>query len=337
MLLSDFHITIPTELIAQEPLAQRDQSRLLVCRRGALSCEATTFRQLPNYVQAGDLLVFNDTRVIPARLQGKKTTGGAVEVFLLEKRAAGTWQVLVRGKHIRVGTLLHFGEQGEVRGEVTADEGQTKVVHFDADDAQLLQCGSIPLPPYIRRAANQHDQERYQSLFARHEGAVAAPTASLHFTPEIMERMQARGIRVAFTTLHVGLGTFLPIKVENIREHTMHAEYYDVPAATIDAIREVKAQGGRVIAVGTTVVRALESCFAVPDRLAPNGRTEIFIYPGYHFRVVDQMITNFHLPDSTLILLVSAFHGKEHIKRAYEYAVAQRFRFFSYGDAMAIL
>lgn len=302
-----------------------------------MTCHETTFRQLPDYLQAGDLLVFNDTRVIPARLKGKKTTGGAVEVFLLEKRAAGAWQVLVRGKHIKVGTVLFFGEQGEIRAEVMADEGQTKVVHFDAGDAQLLQCGSIPLPPYIRREANSHDQERYQSLFARHEGAVAAPTASLHFTAEVMEHMQARGVRVAFTTLHVGLGTFLPIKVENIHEHTMHAEYYDVPTVTVEAIREVKAQGGRVIAVGTTVVRALESCFAVPDELAPNGRTEIFIYPGYQFRVVDQMITNFHLPGSTLILLVSAFHGKEQIKHAYEYAVAQRFRFFSYGDAMAIL
>jgi S-adenosylmethionine:tRNA ribosyltransferase-isomerase len=322
---TDFAYHLPEELIAQAPLAERSASRLLVLdgRTGAISDRM--FRELPELLRAEDLLVFNDTRVVAARLVGFKPSGGRVEIFLVQMRAS---------KPVREGLeIATVG--GPVR--VVARHGDLWEVALPLPALQFFErWGEVPLPPYIRRAPTQTDRERYQSIFAQRAGAVAAPTASLHFDTAMIEALDARGVKRAFVTLHVGAGTFQPVRVEDISSHVMHAEYVSVSAATCDAIAHARAAGGRVIAVGTTVARALESA-AREGGLKPfEGDTRLFITPGFDFRVIDALITNFHLPESTLLMLVCAFAGREQALAAYRHAVQARYRFFSYGDAMFV-
>ena len=332
----DFHL--PPELIAQEPPRDRAASRLLHYRRPDRSIAHRQFRDLPDLLRRGDLLVFNDTRVVAARLVGSKSSGGRVEIFLeraLEGRAA--LAQLRASKPVRDGS------------EVATTGGTVRVLGREADlwrielPAPALeffeQWGEVPLPPYIQRAAEATDRERYQSIFARERGAVAAPTASLHFDAPLMAQMEARGVGCAFVTLHVGAGTFQPVRADDLESHTMHAERVSVSAATCEAVQRTRSAGGRVIAVGTTVVRALESAAlqGTSQRLTPwSGETRLFIRPGFHFQVSDLLLTNFHLPESTLLMLVCAFAGRERVLAAYAHAVRARYRFFSYGDAMFI-
>ena len=342
MLLDDFDYGLPPELIAQQPLAERCASRLMVLDRCRESIAEVPFTTLPGLLRAGDLLVLNDTRVIPARLRGAKETGGQVEVFLVRRLAGAeeAWQCLVRAsKQPRPGTviLLADGVTATVR---TRDEGETWRLDFAgaADFGSWLErTGSVPLPPYIRREPETGDRQRYQTVFARQPGAVAAPTAGLHFTAELLAALQGNGVEVATLTLHVGLGTFLPVRVDDLRQHRMHREWFQIPAETAAAVNRCKQAGGRVVAVGTTVVRALEQAAAMDGTVRGGaGEAELFICPGHRFGVVDALLTNFHLPKSTLLVLVAAFAGREFLLRAYAEAVRQRFRFYSYGDAMFI-
>lgn len=336
---SDFYFDLPEELIAQTPLERRDASRLLVLNRESGEIEHRHFYDLPEYLNAGDCLVLNDSRVLPARLMGNRLTGGAVEVVLLRDLGGGKWECLTRpGRKTRPGTELTFGE-GVLTATVTdaLDDGN-KVLqfHYEGIFLEILdRLGKMPLPPYIK--AELEDRERYQTVYSREVGSAAAPTAGLHFTDELLQRIWEKGVRVCFVTLHVGLGTFRPVKEEDILDHVMHSEYCEIPENTARIINETKRSGGRVIAVGTTSCRTLES-FTEPDGtvLAKGGWTDIFIYPGYHFKCIDALVTNFHLPESTLIMLVSALAGREHILHAYEVAVQERYRFFSFGDAMLI-
>jgi len=335
--LSDFDYELPPELIAQFPPAVRGASRLLQMD-GAGALHDGLFAELPSLLKAGDLLVMNDTRVIKARLLGRKNSGGQIEV-LVERVLDGA-RVLAQvraSKSPRAGTRLHLaqGTVAEVRGRA----GEFFELEFsDCDDvfALLERAGSLPLPPYIAHAADGDDAARYQTVYAKMPGAVAAPTAGLHFDEAMLATLCARGITLAWLTLHVGAGTFQPVRVENLAEHTMHAEWYSLPQATVDAIAAARAAGRRVIAVGTTSLRALESAAADGELKAGAAETRLFILPGYAFRVVDRLITNFHLPRSTLLMLVSAFAGGDNIRRAYRHAVAARYRFFSYGDAMLL-
>ena len=336
---SDFIYDLPEELIAQTPSERRDGSRLLALDRRTGAIEHRHFYDLPEYLRPGDCLVLNDSRVIPARLFGTRPSGGAVEVVLLRELGEGRWECLSRpGKKMRVGTEVRFGD-GELTGvveEVRADGNRVIRFQFEGIFLEILdRLGSMPLPPYIK--TQLADPERYQTVYAREPGSAAAPTAGLHFTPELLERIRAMGVDVRFVTLHVGLGTFRPVKAENVEEHEMHSEFCTVPEDTAEAIARTKASGGRVVAVGTTTCRTLES-FAAEDGVVRAGSrwTSIFIYPGYAFRCVDALVTNFHLPGSTLVMLVSAFAGRENILHAYETAVAERYRFFSFGDAMFI-
>ena len=336
---SDFNFDLPEELIAQTPLERRDASRLLLLDHETGEITHKHFFDLPDYLNPGDCLVLNDSRVLPARLMGNRLTGGAVEVVLLRDLGEGKWECLTRpGRKTKPGTDLTFGE-GLLRATVTdaLDDGN-KVLqfHYDGIFLEILdQLGKMPLPPYIK--AELQDRERYQTVYSREIGSAAAPTAGLHFTEELLERIRAKGVKVCFVTLHVGLGTFRPVKEENILDHVMHSEYCMIPEETASIINETKAAGGRVIAVGTTSCRTLES-FTEPNGtvLAKGGWTDIFIYPGYSFKCIDALVTNFHLPESTLIMLVSALAGREHILHAYETAVHERYRFFSFGDAMFI-
>jgi S-adenosylmethionine:tRNA ribosyltransferase-isomerase len=333
----DFHYDLPSELIAQHPAPRRSDSRLLVLEGASGAVTDRVFRELPELLRGGDLLVFNDTRVIPARLFGCKETGGRVEVLV--ERVVDERRVLAHvraSKAPKPGSVLYLEESLAV--EVAGRQGDLFELRFEAPALESLERhGRIPLPPYIDRQADEPDLERYQTVYARRRGAVAAPTAGLHFDQELLEQIRAMGVASAYVTLHVGAGTFQPVRAEDIREHRMHREYLEVPEATCRAIRETRARGGRVVAVGTTVVRALESA-AANGELAPfSGETDIFIYPGYRFRVVDALVTNFHLPESTLLMLVSAFAGREQVLGAYRHAVEQRYRFFSYGDAMFVL
>ena len=336
---SDFYFDLPEELIAQTPLERRDASRLLLLDHETREITHKHFFDLPDYLNPGDCLVLNDSRVLPARLMGNRLTGGAVEVVLLRDLGEGKWECLTRpGRKTKPGTDLTFGE-GLLRATVTdaLDDGN-KVLqfHYDGIFLEILdQLGKMPLPPYIK--AELQDRERYQTVYSREIGSAAAPTAGLHFTEELLERIRAKGVKVCFVTLHVGLGTFRPVKEENILDHVMHSEYCMIPEETASIINETKAAGGRVIAVGTTSCRTLES-FTEPNGtvLAKGGWTDIFIYPGYSFKCIDALVTNFHLPESTLIMLVSALAGREHILHAYETAVHERYRFFSFGDAMFI-
>ena len=336
---SDFYFDLPEELIAQTPLERRDASRLLLLDRETGEIKHKHFYDLPDYLNPGDCLVLNDSRVLPARLMGNRLTGGAVEVVLLRDLCGGKWECLTRpGRKTRPGTELTFGG-GLLTATVTdALEDGNKVLqfHYDGIFLEILdQLGKMPLPPYIK--AELQDRERYQTVYSREIGSAAAPTAGLHFTEELLDRIRAKGIKVCFVTLHVGLGTFRPVKEEDILDHVMHSEYCVIPEKTANIINETKAAGGRVVAVGTTSCRTLES-FTDPNGtvLAKGGWTDIFIYPGYTFKCIDALVTNFHLPESTLIMLVSALAGREHILNAYETAVKERYRFFSFGDAMFI-
>ncbi len=341
---SDFHFDLPEALIAQAPLADRGASRLLVLDGASGATTHAEFRNLGALLRPGDLLVCNDTRVIPARLYGRKDTGGEVEVLVERVLAAGEVLAQVRAsKRPKPGRALLFDDAAgtTVSAEVLAEEagGFLRLAFADEDQVTLLLdgVGHMPLPPYIRRPDSDADRERYQTVYARRPGAVAAPTAGLHFTPELLAELAANGVEQTYVTLHVGAGTFQPMRVDRIEEHRMHSERLEVSEEAAAAIAACRARGGRVIAVGTTVVRTLESAAAGGGCVAPAMmETDIFIRPGYRFRVVDGLVTNFHLPESTLLMLVSAFAGREHVLAAYAEAVAARYRFFSYGDAMLL-
>lgn len=336
MLSSDFHFELPDDLIARYPADRRSASRLLCLEGETGMFRDRMFTDLVELLRPGDLLVFNDTRVIPARLLGEKSSGGKVEVLVERIIDASHALAHVRAsKAPRPGTLLRLEDEVEV--EVLGRDGALFLLYFDADRPllELLEAvGRIPLPPYIDRDAEALDRERYQTVYARRHGAVAAPTAGLHFDEGLLGRLAARGVESTFVTLHVGAGTFQPVRVDRIEEHVMHAEYVEVGAETCECVRATRSRGGRVVAVGTTSVRSLETA-ARNGELEPfQGDTEIFIYPGYRFRAVDALITNFHLPGSTLLMLVAAFAGHDNVMKAYRHAVEQRYRFFSYGDAM---
>jgi len=335
----EFSYQLPEELIAQFPAEQRDSSRLLAmaCPSGNLT--DLEFSNLPGLLKAGDLLVFNDTRVIPARLFGNKETGGKVEILL--ERILDDQRMLAQlraSKTPRSGSIIHL--QGDIKLELMERQEDMFVLDVIGDLTVLevmQQIGHMPLPPYIQRDDVVEDIDRYQTVYARNLGAVAAPTAGLHFTNELMQEIAGQGIDSVFVTLHVGAGTFQPVRVDNIEEHHMHSEYLEVSADVCEKVKQCKAVGGRVIAVGTTAVRCLEAAVQAGELKSYQGETDIFIYPGYKFRVVDALITNFHLSESTLLMLVSAFAGRDNIMNAYQHAIEQRYRFFSYGDAMFIM
>ena len=336
MHLSDFDYELPPELIAQHPAAERSASRLLHLDGNTGSLRDLGFRDLVSLLDAGDVLVVNDTRVIKARLHGRKDTGGEVEVLvervLDDRRALAQVRA---SKTPREGRFLILS--GGVEAEVLGRDGEFFELRFAADVLDTLAAhGEVPLPPYITHAADQGDEGRYQTVYARVPGAVAAPTAGLHFDDALLAALEAKGVTRATLTLHVGAGTFQPVRTDDVSRHVMHSEWYRVPQETVDAIARAKAAGGRVVAVGTTALRALEAAAAGGELAAGTGETRLFIVPGYRFRVVERLVTNFHLPRSTLMMLVSAFGGGEAIRRAYAHAVAQRYRFFSYGDAMLI-
>ena len=336
---SDFDFYLPEELIAQTPLEKRDGSRLLVLDKESGAMEHRHFYDLPEYLRAGDCLVLNNSRVLPARLIGTRPGGGAVELVLLRDLGEGRWECLSRpGRKTKPGTELFFGG-GELKATVEAvAEGGNRIVKFDYRGIfleVLERLGKMPLPPYIKEELQ--DPERYQTVYSRELGSAAAPTAGLHFTNELLEKIQAMGVKVCYVTLHVGLGTFRPVKEDEIENHEMHSEFCIIPEDTARTVTETKQNGGRIEAVGTTSCRTLES-FAKDDGTleACSGWTDIFIYPGYSFKCIDALVTNFHLPESTLIMLVSALAGREHILNAYKTAVEEKYRFFSFGDAMFI-
>lgn len=340
MKTSDFYYDLPQELIAQTPLDRRDASRLMVLDKATGAVEHRHFYDLPSLLRPGDRLVLNDSRVLPARLLGRREpTGGAAEVLLLVDRGDQVWECLVRpGRKVKPGTRLSFGE-GALTAEVLETlEGGNRLIRFDYEGIfleTLERLGKMPLPPYIKEELN--DPERYQTVYSRQVGSAAAPTAGLHFTRELLDQIQAMGVSLCYVTLHVGLGTFRPVKEDEITDHEMHAEYCMIPQETADIINRTKQTGGRVVCVGTTSCRTIESWAGEDGTLkASAGWTDIFIYPGYRFKVLDALVTNFHLPESTLVMLVSALAGREHILAAYEEAVRERYRFFSFGDAMFI-
>ena len=336
---SDFYFDLPEELIAQTPLERRDSSRLLHLDKVTGALEHRHFYELLDYLREGDCMVFNDSRVLPARLIGARPTGGSVELVLLRDLGEGRWECLSRpGRKTKPGTEILFGN-GELKATVeSVAEGGNRIVRFDYEGIfleVLERLGKMPLPPYIKEELQ--DSERYQTVYSREIGSAAAPTAGLHFTKELMEKIAAKGVKLCYVTLHVGLGTFRPVKAEEIEDHEMHSEFCIIPEETARIVSETKKKGGRVIAVGTTSCRTLES-FAREDGSLPatSGWTNIFIYPGYTFKCIDALVTNFNLPESTLIMLVSALAGREHVLHAYEEAVKERYRFFSFGDAMFI-
>ena len=340
MRTKDFYFDLPEELIAQTPIAQRDASRLLVLDKDSGAWEHKHFFDLPGYLRAGDCLILNNSRVLPARLLGHRMPGGgACEVLLLIDRGDNIWECLVRpGKKMRVGAKVSFGE-GELVGEVVEElPGGNRLVKFDYEGIFLEvldRLGKMPLPPYIK--AELRDRERYQTVYSKVNGSAAAPTAGLHFTPELLAQLKEMGVNIGYVTLHVGLGTFRPVKEDEITAHEMHSEYCIIPQETADLINETKRNGGRVICVGTTSCRTIESWAGEDGTMqASAGWTNIFIYPGYRFKVLDALVTNFHLPESTLIMLVSALAGREETLAAYKEAVKERYRFFSFGDAMFI-
>ena len=341
MKTSDFFYDLPEELIAQDPLEDRTASRLLVLNRETGAIEHKIFSDVIDYLNEGDCLVINNTRVIPARLIGEKEdTGGKVEVLLLKRRANDVWETLVKpGKKLKPGAKITFGD-GRLRAEVleVVEEGNRLVkFHYEGIFEEILDSlGEMPLPPYITHKLE--DKEMYQTVYAKFDGSAAAPTAGLHFTKELLNKIEEKGIKLASITLHVGLGTFRPVKVDDVNNHHMHTEWYEVNAEAAEIINETKRNGGRVICVGTTSCRTIESVADENGYMkAKTGETDIFIYPGYKFKVMDGLITNFHLPESTLVMLVSAFAGKENVLAAYETAVKERYRFFSFGDAMILI
>ena len=336
----DFYFDLPEELIAQDPLEDRSGSRLLVLNKETGEVEHHVFREIVNYLNEGDCLVINDTKVLPARLIGSKIgTDAKIEVLLLKRKENDIWETLVKpGKKAKVGTRISFGD-GLLVGEVVdiVEEGN-RLIHFEYEgifEEILDRLGQMPLPPYITHRLE--DKNRYQTVYAKHSGSAAAPTAGLHFTPELLQEIEDKGVQIARVTLHVGLGTFRPVKVDNILEHHMHSEFYQIEEEAAQKINHAKESGHRVICVGTTSCRTIESAADENGKLhATSGWTEIFIYPGYEFKVLDCLITNFHLPESTLVMLVSALAGREHVLDAYQEAVKEKYRFFSFGDAMFI-
>ncbi len=341
MKTSDFYYELPKELIAQTPVEPRDSSRLLVLDKNSGKIEHKHFFDIIDYLNEGDCLIANDSRVIPARIFGTKAeTGANVEFLLLKQISGNRWETLCKpGKKAREGARFSFGDGLMNATVVEVKDDGNRVVDFDCDEnffATLDKIGQMPLPPYI--TAKLEDKERYQTVYSNELGSAAAPTAGLHFTTELMDKIKAKGIKIAYVTLHVGLGTFRPVKVDDVTKHKMHSEHYEIPKDTADIINETKKNGGRVIAVGTTSCRTLESVATNFGEIKPcDGWTDIFIYPGYEFKVLDGLITNFHLPESTLIMLVSAYAGFDNIMNAYKTAVDEKYRFFSFGDAMAIL
>ncbi len=340
MLKSDFYFELPEELIAQDPLEERTSSRLLVLDRRSGAVSHHVFREIADFLRPGDCLVLNNTKVIPARLLGEREgTGAHVELLLLKRKSGDVWETLARpGKKCRPGTKLSFGD-GLLKAEIleTVEEGN-RLVRFTYEgifEEVLDRLGEMPLPPYITHKLQ--DKNRYQTVYAKHEGSAAAPTAGLHFTEALLGQLEAKGVKLAYVTLHVGLGTFRPVKEENVLEHHMHSEHYQISRETADLINRTKAEGSRIVCVGTTSCRTIESAADEEGIVHPgSGDTDIFIYPGYRFKALDALITNFHLPESTLIMLVSALAGREHVLAAYEEAVRERYRFFSFGDAMLV-
>ena len=338
--VSDFYYDLPEELIAQTPIEKRDESRLMVLDRGKQTIEHKTFKDIIDYLEPGDCLVRNNTKVIPARLYGKKSTGAKIEFLLLNRIEGDIWECIVRPGHkLKPGTEVEFGD-GILKAKVLdVMEGGTRKVEFKYEgifNEILDKIGLMPLPPYIHESLK--DNDRYQTVYAKYEGSAAAPTAGLHFTPELFEKIKAKGIDVANVTLHVGIGTFRPVKVENVEEHHMHSEHFYIKQEDADKINNAKKNGKRVIAVGTTSCRVLETIADENGMVKPTeGDTQIFIYPGYKYKCLDGLVTNFHLPESTLIMLVSALAGRDYIMKAYNEAVKERYRFFSFGDAMLIL
>lgn len=339
MNVSEFYYDLPEELIAQTPIEKRDESRLMVLNRKDQSIEHKQFKDIIDYLEPGDCLVRNNTKVIPARLYGKKATGAKIEFLLLNQIEGDIWESIVRPGHkLKPGTEVEFGD-GLLKATVLdIMPGGTRKVEFKYDgifNEILDKIGLMPLPPYIHESLK--DKDRYQTVYARYEGSAAAPTAGLHFTPELFEKLKQKGVEVANVTLHVGIGTFRPVKVENVEEHHMHSEHYYIKQEDVEKINNAKKNGKRVIAIGTTSCRVLETIADEKGMVKPTeGDTQIFIYPGYKFKCLDGLITNFHLPESTLIMLVSALAGKEYIIKAYNEAVKERYRFFSFGDAMFI-
>ena len=336
MKLENFNYDLPTNLIAQEPAEPRDSCRLMLVDKKTGEWEHQSFRDILNEIRAGDVLVFNNTKVIPARLYGqRKGTGGKVEMILLSPKGNDNWEVLVKpGKKALPGTEIVFNEHMSCQIVDKTDFGG-RIAHFKYNgefDSILDQIGEMPIPPYIHKKLE--DKNKYQTIYAKYKGSAAAPTAGLHFTEELLEEIKNRGAGVYFVTLHVGLGTFRPVAKENIEEHEMHKEWYDVPQITADAVNRAKTEGRRIIAVGTTSVRTLESAGQTGTLVAGGGWTQLYIYPGYEWNIVDAIVTNFHLPESTLIMMMAAFAGTNHILSAYKEAVKQKYRFFSFGDAM---
>jgi len=341
LLKSDFYYDLPEELIAQTPIEPRNASRMMCVDRSTGAITHDHFYNLCDHLKEGDLLVMNDSRVIPARLYGEKIDNGTfIEFLLLEQKGDKLWEIICRpGKKAKVGTRFSFGGGRLIAEVIEVRDDGNRIVKFECEGnffTALEDVGQMPLPPYI--TAKLEDKERYQTVYSRELGSAAAPTAGLHFTPELLDELHSRGIKTAFVTLHVGLGTFRPVKEENVLDHKMHSEHYFLPEETAALINETKAKGGRVIAVGTTSCRTLESVAGLcGDIEASEGYTDIFIYPGYEFKCIDGLITNFHLPESTLIMLVSAFMGYDNTMNAYRTAVEERYRFFSFGDSMLIL
>ena len=342
MKLTDYDYDLPEALIAQQPCPQRDASRLMVLDRGARKIHHTQFSQIGEFLPTRSLLALNNTKVIPARLIGRKLqTGGKIELLLTRQKGTNSWEALIKpGRRVTHGTLITFGE-GLLTGKVLAKSSlglYTVRFKYNGDFGKILaQIGKVPLPPYIKREPNQTDKEEYQCVYAREAGAIAAPTAGLHFTLELLDKLKRDGIHRVTLTLHVGLGTFQPVKVKDIEMHKMHSEYFELTQTSANQINRAKGEGRKIVAVGTTSVRALETVGSDCSVNPYQGYTDIFIYPGYQFKVVDALVTNFHLPKSTLLMLVSAFAGHEFIFEAYQEAIAQKYRFFSYGDAMLIL
>jgi S-adenosylmethionine:tRNA ribosyltransferase-isomerase len=344
MHLNQFDYNLPQELIAQQPTEKREESRLMVLNRETGTIEHRRFYHILDYLNPGDCLVLNDSKVLPARLYGEKSETGAKVEFLLTKRIDGdVWETMVRpGRRLKPGDIVRFSREPLVEATILdyGDDG-TRIVEFKYEGRfleVLQQVGEMPLPPYIQRESREEDRERYQTVYSQAEGSVAAPTAGLHFTQDLLEMARAKGVNLAYLTLHVGIGTFRPVKCEMIEEHKMHFEEYEISDEAAAIINRTKLEGGKIISVGTTSTRTLESAVGLDgDVKAGTGRTNIFIYPGYQFRVIDRLITNFHLPKSTLLMLVSALYDRERILEAYGIAVAERYRFFSFGDAMLIL
>jgi len=340
--ITEFDYVLPPELIAQEPLAERDASRLLVLARATGTLSHRVFSDLPELLRPGDLLVTNRSRVLPARLLGRREGGGAAEILLVRRREPTIWDAMVRpSRRLRPGSVVEIAPDFRVRVEGPSATA-LRLVHLLLDApaaaAAIDRHGHVPLPPYIRRADTREDRERYQTVFARETGSVAAPTAGLHFTPELLDRLRGRGVERAEIVLHVGPGTFRPVAVADVREHRVDPERFTIPPETAAALDRARAEGRRVVAVGTTATRALESALAAPGRLRPgDGETDLVIVPGFRFRATDALVTNFHLPRSSLLLLVSAFAGRERVLAAYSEAVRERYRFYSYGDAMLVV